>query len=159
MNYYDKALENLKNENYDVAADYFFSHLYCNNSIKDYPPSEYLCKYNHTDIITEEIRNNVKEYYRNIIEQNQDDNEIKASSYARLGMILFYIDKDNFMELFNLVYNLSNNYFLLNNIGLILLKNGKRNESVQFLEKAKKISNSSIPEIVFNLHTAYSYNN
>lgn len=158
MNYYDQALENLKKENYDLAAEYFFNHLYYNNSNKDYPPSDYLCNYNHIDTINfKEIMNNVKKYYINIIEHNQDK-EIKASSYAKLGMISFFINND-FLEFFNLVYDLSDNYLLLNNIGLVLLKNGKTNESIRFLEKAIKISNNSIPEIGFNLHTAYSYNN
>lgn len=160
MNYYDQALENLKKENYDLAAEYFFNHLYHNNSNKDYPLSDYLCNYNYNHINTinfKEIMNNVKKYYINIIEDNKDK-EIKASSYAKLGMISFYINND-FLESFNLVYDLSDNHLLLNNIGLILLKNGKINEAIQFFKKAIKISNNSIPEIVFNLHTAYSYNN
>lgn len=153
MNFYNEAIKSLKEKNYDNAAKNFFNHIYYNNS-EGYPSSE---NYSIIEDI-EEIRYKTKEYYFNIINLSSDD-KIKACSYAKLGIIYFYIDNKNFIEYFNEVYLLSKDYYLLNNIGIVFLKNGKYDMAIKFLEKSKELSNSLVSGVLYNLHTAYLMNN
>lgn len=153
MNFYDKAIKSLKEKNYDDAAKNFFNHIYYNNS-KGYPKSE---NYSIIEDI-EKIRYGTKEYYFNIINVPSYGDEIKAYSYAKLGIIYFYIDNKNFIEYFNKVYLLSKDYYLLNLIGIVFLKNGKYDMAIKFLEKSKELSNYLVSGVLYNLHTAYLMN-
>lgn len=148
--FYDEAINNLHNRNYEEAANNFFRHLYYNSS------KGYNCK--TINIPSIEERNffikNIEEYF------SPNYNGEESVKYADLGMINFYIGNNNQFtnECFEKVYKLSNDFRFLNNIGLIHLKSSNYKKALECFNKAVKLK-PDCGGLYYNLYITYSFMN
>lgn len=145
--FYDEAINNLHNRNYEEAANNFFRHLYYNGS------NWYNFRTSNIPSI-EEINffiKNVQEYFS--INYNGEE----SVKYADLGMINFYIGNNNQFanECFEKACKLSNDFRLLNNIGIIHLKSSNYKNALECFNKAVKLK-PDCGGLYYNLHTTYS---
>lgn len=148
--FYDEAINNLHNRNYEEAANNFFRHLYYNGS------NWY--NFRTSNIPNMEERNkfikNVEEYFFT------NYNGEESVKYADLGMINFYIGNNNQFvnECFENAFKLSDDFRLLNIIGLIHLKSSNYKKAVECFNKAVELK-PDCGGLYYNLHIAHSFMN